>query len=248
VDGVATVALDDPDTRNALGADLLGELLEAFAAAYADPAVGAVVLASDHPRTFSAGGALGSDDDALVDKHFLVGRFPELFEAISNGPKPTVAAVGGHCLAGALAVVLACDLVVAGDGASFGVPELDVGVFPFVNAAMVPRNVGRKKARELLLLGERIDAAEAERIGLVNRVVPADELDAAAAAWAARLASRSPLLMRLGREAMARTEDMSLAGALALMQHNVTLASSTEDMREGIAAFREKREPRWRGR
>ena len=130
----------------------------------------------------------------------------------------------------------------------FGTPEINVGVFPFMIMALIYRNVGRKKTNELLLLGEQISAQEAERIGIVNRVVPAEEFDAAVADWAARLAAKSPLLMRLGKDAMYRQQDMALADAIEYLHAQLTLAFSTDDIQEGVKAFFEKREPVWTGR
>ena len=121
-------------------------------------------------------------------------------------------------LAGGLGLALACDLIVAREGASFGTPEINVGVFPFMIMALIYRNVGRKKTNELLLLGERIDAEEAERIGIVNRVVAADEFDAAVDEWAVKLASKSPVLMRLGKDAMYRQQDLAFDDALELLR------------------------------
>jgi len=137
--------------------------------------------------------------------------------------------------------------VVAREGATFGTPEINVGVFPVMIMALIFHNVPRKKASELLLLGERIDAHEAERLGIVNRVVAADDFDAAVADWAAKLAAKSPVLMRLGKDAMFRSQDMPLADALEYLRHNLTLAFATDDIREGVAAFFEKREPKWTG-
>jgi len=159
-----------------------------------------------------------------------------------------VCAARGHCLAGALGLALACDLVVASEEATFGTPEINVGVFPFMIMALIFRNVPRKKAAELLLLGERIDAREAERLGIVNRVVPAAEFDAAVADWAARLAAKSPLLMRLGKDAMFRAQDMAFDDALEFLRSQLTIAFSTEDIQEGVQAFFDKREPKWKGR
>ncbi len=249
-DGVATVALDQPDTRNALSNELLDDLLGAFAAARDDDAVGCVVLTSTHETTFSSGGNLSgfAADQALVHKHFATDRFPRLFALIGGLGKPSICAVNGHCLAGALGLALACDLIVAHEKATFGTPEINVGVFPFMIMALIYRNVGRKKTNELLLLGDRIDAAEAERIGIVNRVVSADGFEAAVADWAGRLAAKSPVLMRLGKDAMFRQQDMPFAEALDFLHHNLTLAFSTEDIQEGVRAFFEKREPRWTGR
>src|ERR671911_831475 len=179
-EGVATIALDQPDKRNALSNELLTGLTAALELAGADDAVRCVVLTSTHDKVFSAGGSLDqfAADVPLVHKHFGTERFPRLFKMIMGLGKPTLCAANGHVLAGALGVALACDLIVAKESATFGTPEINVGVFPFMIMALIYRNVGRKKTNELLLLGEQIDAAEAERIGLVNRVVASGDFDA----------------------------------------------------------------------
>jgi enoyl-CoA hydratase/carnithine racemase len=180
-DGVATVALDDPDTRNSLSNELLAELIAAFEAARDDEAVRCVVLTSTHEKVFSSGGNLAgfAAEVPLVHKHWAIAHFPRLFRLIGELGKPTLCAANGHVLAGALGLALACDLVIAKETARFGTPEINVGVFPFMILALIYRNIGRKKATELLLLGEQLDAHQAERIGLVNRAVAADEFDAA---------------------------------------------------------------------
>jgi enoyl-CoA hydratase len=249
-DGVATIALDHPETRNALSDELLQDTIDAFRAARDDDAVRVVVLTSTHEKVFSSGGNLGgfASDAPLIHKHFGIERFPTLFTLIGELGKPTVCAANGHVLAGALGLMLACDLVIAKEGVTFGTPEINVGVFPFMIMALIYRNIGRKKASELLLLGDRVSAAEAERIGLVNKVVPAEEFDAAVADWAGRLAAKSPLLMRMGKDAMFRQQDLALADALELLRSQLTLAFSTDDIKEGVAAFFEKRDPVWSGR
>lgn len=249
-DGVATIALDQPDTRNALSDALLGSLIAAFTAARDDERVRCVVLASTHPRTFSAGGDLGgfASDVPLTAKHRSILLFPELFTLIGRLGKPVVAKVGGHCLAGAFGLTLACDLVIASDAAVFGTPEINVGVFPFMIAALLYRNLPRKTATELMMLGERFDAAEAKRIGVVNRVVPHDELDDAANALATQLAAKSPLLMRMGKDALWRQGDMPLEDAWDYLRSQLALAFSTDDIQEGVAAFKQKRAPVWKGR
>jgi enoyl-CoA hydratase/carnithine racemase len=249
-DAVATIALDDPGTRNALSDRLLDDLLAAFAAARDDAQVRCVVLASTHATVFSSGGDLAgfSAEVALVQRHAANARFPRLFELIGRLGKPVVCAARGHVLAGALGLALACDLVVAGERATFGTPEINVGLFPFMIAALIVRNVGRKKMTELLLLGERVDAHEAQRIGLVNRVAADAEFDAAVAEWAQALAAKSPLLVRLGKDALFAQQDMAFHEALDFLRAQLTIAFSTEDIHEGVKAFFEKREPVWTGR
>jgi len=249
-DRVATIALDQPDTRNALSDTVLTELNEAFVAAGDDDDVGCVVLTSTHDRVFSSGANLGgfAADVPLVHKHFGTERFPTLFRTIGELRKPTLCAANGHVLAGALGIALACDLIVAKETAEFGTPEINVGAFPFMIMALIYRNVPRKKTNELLLLGERITAHEAERIGMVNRVVPAVEFDAHVRDWATKLASKSPVIMRLGKDAMFRQMDMPFLDALDYLRAQLSLALSTEDIVEGVTAFFEKREPVWKGR
>jgi enoyl-CoA hydratase len=248
--GVATITLNDPDTRNALSAELLLGLTEAFERARDDDAVRCVVLGSSHEKVFSSGANLGgfAGDTTLVHKHFGSERFVALFKLIVGLPKPTVCAADGHVLAGALGIALACDLIVASEKATFGTPEINVGTFPFMIMALIYRNVPRKKANELLLLGERWSAQEALQAGIVNKVVPAPELDGAVEEWALKLARSSPVIMRLGKEAMRRQLDMDLDDALDYLRGQLTLALSTEDIVEGVTAFFEKRDPQWKGR
>ncbi len=249
-DGVATVTLDSPDNRNALTNELMSELLEAFESAREDERVRCVVLTSSHEKVFSAGGSLDqfAADVAPVHKHFATERFPALFEAILGLGKPTICAANGHVLAGALGLALCCDLIVAREGARFGTPEINVGVFPFMIMALIYRNVPRKKTNELLLLGEQISAEEAREAGIVNRVVAAEEFDAAVDEWARKLASKSPVLMRLGKDAMYRQLDMPFAEAVEFLRSQLSIAFTTDDIQEGVTAFFEKREPHWSGR
>jgi enoyl-CoA hydratase len=247
---VATISLNQPDTRNALSNELLTDLIAAFEAARDDEEVRCVVLTSTHESTFSSGANLGgfAADVPLIHRHLGTARFPQLFRLIGELGKPTICAANGHVLAGALGIALACDLIIAKEQATFGTPEINVGAFPFMIMALIYRNVPRRKANELLLLGERIDAHEAERIGIVNKVVAPVDFDAAVHDWAQKLASKSPLIMRLGKDAMFRQQDMAFIDALDYLRAQLSLAMSTEDIVEGVQAFFEKREPKWKGR
>ena len=249
-DGVATIALDHPESRNALSDELLDDLHAAFTAARDDDAVRCVVLTSTHEKVFSSGGNLKgfAADVPLAHKFVGIERFPALFMLIGGLGKPSICAANGHVLAGALGLALACDLIVAREGVRFGTPEINVGVFPFMIMALIYRNVGRKKTNELLLLGEQVSAEEAERIGIVNKVVPAEAFDAAVSDWARQLASKSPLLMKMGKDAMFRQQDMAFADALDFLRAQLAIAFATEDIQEGVRAFMEKREPVWTGR
>src|SRR3954452_6981834 len=250
-EGVATISLNQPEARNALSDQVLDDLLTAFGEARADDAARCVVLTSTHETTFSSGGNLSgfAADVPLVHKHLYgITKFPALFREIGTLGKPVICAANGHCLAGALGLALACDLVVASEKATFGTPEINVGVFPFMIMALIYRNLPRKKTTEMLLLGERLSAQEAERIGIVNRVVAHDELETAVREWAAKLAAKSPVLMRMGKDAIYRQMDMAFEDALDYLRAQLTIAFSTHDIQEGVKAFFEKRDPQWTGR
>jgi enoyl-CoA hydratase len=247
---VATVRLDSPETRNALSDELLDELTDALERLRESDQARCVVLTSTHEKVFSSGASLDqfSADATLVQKHFGSRRFLELFRLLGELEKPSICAANGHVLAGALGVCLACDLVIAKDTATFGTPEINVGAFPFMIMALIYRNIGRKQASEMLLLGERLSAHEALAAGLVNRVASAEQFEGLVDDWAQKLASKSPVVMRLGKDAMFRQQDMALQDALEFLHSQLSLALSTDDLAEGVRAFFEKREPQWSGR
>jgi enoyl-CoA hydratase len=248
--GIATIALDDPDTRNSMSNDLLGEVIDAFEEAKRDDAVRCIVLTSTHEKVFSSGGNVAqfAADTPLVHRHFATERFVRLFGIIGRLGKPTLCAANGHVLAGALGLALACDLIIAADTAEFGTPEINLGLFPFMIMALIYRNVPRKTANQMLLLGERMSAEEARAAGIVNKVVPQGELQGAVDEWARKLAAKSPVVMRLGKDAMFRQQDMSLQDALEFLQAQLSIELSTDDAVEGVKAFFEKRDPQWTGR
>lgn len=249
-DGVATVTLNRPEQRNALSNRMLGELVDAMGRVRGDEAVRAVVLTGAGEKVFCAGADLGgfAADVPLVEKHFSSDLFLELFRLMPRLGKPSLCAANGHVLAGGMGLALCCDLLIAKQGISFGTPEINIGAFPYMIMAIIYRNVPRKKVNEMMLLGERISAEQAVEYGIANRVAAAEDFDGAVADWAAKLASKSPVLMRLGHDAMYRQSDMSLDDGLEYLRSQLSLTFSTEDIGEGVKAFFEKREPRWKGR
>jgi enoyl-CoA hydratase len=249
-DGVATVTLNRPDQRNALNGELLDALVDAMKRARDDETVHAVVLTGAGERVFCAGADLGgfAADAPLVDKHFASDRFLEFFRLMPRLGKPSLCAANGHVLAGGMGLALSCDLLIAKEGARFGTPEINVGAFPYMIMSIIYRNVPRKKVNEMMLLGEQISAEQAVTYGLANKVVPAGEFQAAVDDWAQKLASKSPVLMRLGHDAMYRQQDMAIDDALEYLRSQLSLTFSTDDIQEGVKAFFEKREPEWKGR
>src|ERR687891_1255541 len=249
-DGVATVTLNRPDQRNALNAEMLSELVEAMKDARDNEEVRAVVLTGAGEKVFCAGADLGgfAADAPLVQKHFASDLFLEFFRLMPRLGKPSLCAANGHVLAGGMGLALSCDLVIAKEGARFGTPEINVGAFPYMIMSIIYRNVPRKKVNEMMLLGEQISAEQAVEYGIANKVVSADQFHQAVQDWATKLASKSPVLMRLGHDAMYRQQDMALDDALEYLRSQLSLTFSTEDIQEGVAAFFEKREPNWKGR
>ncbi|MBS1677239.1 MAG: enoyl-CoA hydratase/isomerase family protein [Actinobacteria bacterium] len=249
-DGVATVTLNDPEKRNMLSRQMLAELVAAMELARDSEEVRAVVLTGAGEKVFCAGADLGgfAADASLIEKHYASDLFLGFFRLMPKLGKPSLCAANGHVMAGGLGIALSCDLVIAKEGISFATPEINVGAFPYMIMALIYRDVPRKKVNEMMLLGDRMSAADAATFGLANKVVPAAEFDAAVADWAGRLASKSPLLMKLGHDAMYRQADMPVDDALEFLRSQLSLTFTTEDIREGVAAFFEKREPKWEGR
>ncbi|MGA6946517.1 MAG: enoyl-CoA hydratase-related protein [Solirubrobacterales bacterium] len=249
-EGIATVTLNRPDQRNALNGALLAALVDAIKGARDDEAVRAVVLTGAGDKVFCAGADLGgfAADAPLVDKHFASDLFLEFFRLMPRLGKPSLCAANGHVLAGGMGLALSCDLLIAKQGARFGTPEINVGAFPYMIMSIIYRNVPRKKVNEMILLGEQFSAEQAVDYGLANKVVPAAEFEAAVDDWARKLASKSPVLMRLGHDAMYRQQDMAIDDALEYLRSQLSLTFSTEDIQEGVKAFFEKREPEWKGR
>jgi enoyl-CoA hydratase len=249
-EGVATLTLNRPEQRNALNGELLSALVDGVKRARDDDDVRCLVLTGAGDKVFCAGADLGgfAAEVTLVEKHFASDLFLEFFRLMPRIGKPSLCAANGHVLAGGMGLALSCDLLIAKEGARFGTPEINVGAFPYMIMSIIYRNVPRKKVNEMMLLGEQISAEEAVTYGLANKVVPAKEFEPAVKDWAAKLAAKSPVLMRLGHDAMYRQQDMALDDALEFLRSQLSLTFSTEDIQEGVKAFFEKRDPEWKGR
>lgn len=247
-DGVARITIDRPERRNAMSFSVMQGLRDAVAAVRADDAARVVVLTGSGDRAFCSGADLGGIGDDAEGAHASRGVLADLFRDLDALGKPTIARVRGFALAGGLGLALACDLVVAAEDAVFGTPEIDVGLWPYIITVPMLRSMPAKVVLDLQLTGRRVDAAEALRLGFVSRMVPVDALDAEVDALAATLAAKSPLVMRLGIDAFRRVAGMDADDALTLLHERLSAHVLTEDAREGLAAFAEKRPPRWTGR
>ena len=247
---VAIITLNRPKSLNPLNIPMLEALDAAVVRAENDKSVRVLVFTGAGDKAFVAGGDIPDLVTRRGLEHFL--DFGELihnvFRRIETCDKPTIAAINGWALGGGTELLLSTDIRVAVQSAQLGLPEINLGLFPGAGGSQrLMRQIPLCKAKEMMFMGDRITAAEAERLGLINKVVPDAEVDAAVADWAGRLAGRSPVLMRMGKDAIHRQQDMPLEEALDYLRHNLTLAFSTDDLQEGVTAFFEKREPNWTG-
>ena len=240
---IARITLNRPEKRNPIGPATCGELVQALGEIQADPALRVVVL-TGAGTVFSAGGDLAAMQPAGGPSASLV----DLLLAMHALGKPIIAMVNGPALAGGLGLMVACDLVVAADTASFGTTEIAIGLWPMMITAEITRSVGRKKTLEMMLTGRKLDAAEALACGLVTRVVPAAELEAATTQLATELAARSPAALALGLLAFYRAQDMEHEPQLRYLERELGRVLALDDAREGIAAFLGKRAPVWSGK
>lgn len=248
--GIARITLNRPEVRNALSRTLLGELEAALAAAEASPEARVIVLAGAGEHAFCAGADLKGmgDRGTTLQTREAFSALPRILEAITRMRTPVIAQVHGFALAGGCGLAAGCDLVIASDDARFGLPEIKVGLLPLIVMAPILRAVGRKRGMLMVLSGEPVSAREAFEMGLVSQVVPRTDLARVTGELAARLARSSPVAVALAKEAAYTLQDMEYGKSVRYLRELTTLVGLSDDAREGIAAFFEKREPRWQGR
>jgi len=245
-DEVAWFTINREKQRNAISAEAIALFMKYLDRAEADENVRAVCVTGSGDKAFCSGGDLAGN--MLEDGTDPITAYAKLIKRLAGFPKPTVARVNGYCLAGGTGFMLACDIVVARDDSKFGTPEVNVGLFPMMIGALIFRNVPRKKAMEMILLGERLTAQQALEMGMLTRVVAADQLEETVAGVLKTLAEKSPIGLKLGKEAFYRTADMPLEEALDVLSQELKKVISTEDAREGMTAFIEKRKPVFTGK
>jgi enoyl-CoA hydratase/carnithine racemase len=246
--GVETITLFNPERRNAIGPQMTNELLYALADANADDAVRVVVITGDG-KAFCAGGDFaqmtgGADAPKLEPK----GDYADLLLALARSDKPIVARVNGHAMGGGLGIVAASTFAIASTDAKLGTPEVDVGLFPMMIMAVLTRIVPRRPLVKMMLLGEKLDAAHAASIGLVNEAVSPGHLDGAVKAIVDALLAKSAVTLKLGLRAFAEQDGMDLEEALPVLRTRLGEILATDDAREGLMAFLGKRKPNWTGK
>lgn len=245
-DNIATFTISREPQRNALSLDAMRLFLNHLDDAEADKEVRVILITGAGEKAFCSGADLGSAAGGEIQAGFK--NYAMLLKKLSGYPKPVVARVNGHCMAGGMGLMLACDIVVAKADARFGTPEVNVGLWPMMIGALIYRNVLRKKALEMVLLGQRLSAEQALNLGLITRAVTAEELDDEVNQILRDLKSKSPIGIKIGKEAFYAMQDMPFEDALDFLSEKIAEVASTEDAREGIAAFLEKRTPVFKGK
>jgi enoyl-CoA hydratase/carnithine racemase len=246
--GVESITLSNPERRNAIGPRMTNELLWALEDARAAADVRTIVLTGEG-KAFCSGGDFAEMTSGVVESQLPTkGDYADLLLALTKSDKPVVARVNGHAMGGGLGLVAASTFAVAAEEARLGTPEIEVGLFPMMIMAVLARHVPRRRLLEMMLMGEKLDAREAARLGLVNRVVAASELDAEVKKITDGIAIRSPSTVRLGLRAFAAQDDLDLERALPMLRDRLAECLSTDDAREGLTAFLQKRAPQWTGK
>jgi len=246
---VAVLTIHRPDKLNALSQQVRDEMLEVLERLETDDEVGVLVITGAGEKSFVAGADIGefAGRSPFDQRHAM--RSPRVFDVMASYPKPVIAMINGFCLGGGCELAMSCDLRVASEKARFGQPEINLGLIPGGGGTQrLPRLVGTGQAMRLILTGDIIPADEAHAIGLVDLLVPHDELRAKTLELAAKIASKSPLTLKVAKQAIRASESMALDAGIAYERDLFCLGFSSEDMEEGVAAFLDKRPAEWKGR
>lgn len=244
---VLRLTINDPERRNPLTNQVVAAMTEAITGASEVTQV--IVISGAGEKAFCAGGDLsGGFFESPIETHRERSGLASLFRAMRSARQPVVARVNGHALAGGFGLMLACDIALAADHATFGTPEINVGLWPMMISAVVQRALPEKVALDLMMSGRRIGAPEAAAIGAVSRVVAADELDVAVDELVGALVDRSPVILALGKASFYAAADMGFDAAIEMLAGGLTVVALTDDAREGTSAFVEKRSPNFTGR
>lgn len=244
----AWMTINRQERRNSISQEMMAEMQQRLAESEANPDVRAICFTGAGEKTFCSGADLASTLSGGSDISQGARNYASLLKKLSHVSKPVVARVNGPCLAGGLGFMLACDIVIARNDAWFSAPEVNVGIFPMMVGALLYRNLGRKKAVEMVLTGRRIAAPEAQTLGLITTAVPPDELDARIDAVLQGLVEKSPIGLAIGKNAFYTMADMPFEDALDYLSGQLVEISKTSDAAEGITAFLEKRKPVYRGK
>lgn len=244
---VAWLTINRPEKRNSISLEMIDAWHDLLDQIEEDEAVRVVGVTGVGDKVFCAGADLGT---TMVSQEIQAGaqKYADLLKRLARFPKVLVAKVGGHCVAGGLGLMLACDIIYARESARFSTPEVNVGLFPMMVAALLFRTVGRMKAREMVYTARTYSAAEAEAMGLITRAYPTEQLDAAVDETLGIIAAKGPLALTMGRRAVAEIDDLGLDDALDFLCRQLGEVVATEDAKEGMMAFLQKREPVWKNR
>ncbi|MFP3938884.1 MAG: enoyl-CoA hydratase/isomerase family protein [Thermoanaerobaculia bacterium] len=246
---VAVLTVNRPDKMNALNQQVRDEMLAHLEAIEADDGIGAVVVTGAGEKAFIAGADIGEFDGRSPFDQREAMASPRVFDVMATFPKPVLAMINGFCLGGGCELAMSCDVRIASENARFGQPEIKLGLIPGGGGTQrLPRLVGMGHAMRLILTGDMVGADEARQIGLVEMVVPAEELRKTTLELAGKMAAMSPLTVRVAKEALRTSERLPIEEGLAYERDLFCLCFSTEDMKEGVQAFLQKRQAEWRGR
>jgi enoyl-CoA hydratase len=244
---VAWLTINRPARRNALSLDMIDLFFEHLDAVENDDELRVVCLTASGEKSFCSGADLASTFEG--DEHIAgAKKYASLLKRMAAFSKPIVARINGHCMAGGMGFMLSCDIVYAREGVKFGTPEVNVGLFPMMIGALIFRNAGRKKAMEMIYTARTLSSAEAEEMGLITRAVPPDKLDEVTNEALEAISAKAPLAIKMGRKAFAATADRNLEDSLDYLCNQLGAVVETEDAKEGLMAFMQKRQPQWKGR